>query len=194
VSFFPCLECGRALDPEGVCLNPTCENSEPSEPITTEALGDVLTRMRDVMVAEHIRTDDARALTYAAEELFERMKAYADNDPLRSSWVSAYIERYVMKLGKLIQEHDDEEPKRLVDMSYARCGDNSDVYVYASMIEDDQTVWNCMNCLLSPTPFTFIARSRPQMLQHLNEHIARKHKVGTAILRLEREIAAGEKP
>jgi hypothetical protein len=79
-------------------------------------------------------------------------------------------------------------------LAYARCGENSDVYVYASMPEDDRVTLNCMNCPLSSLPFTFIARSRPQMLQHLNEHIARKHKVGTAILRLEREIEAGEKP
>jgi hypothetical protein len=191
----PCPACEHPVDIEGVCQNLNCPTWEDDDkPITAEALGDVLTRMRDVMVVEREKPqDDAKTLAHAAEDLFERMKAYADSDPMRSAWVSAYVERYVMKLGKLIHEHDDEEPKRLVDMSYARCGDNSDVYVYASMIEGDQTVWNCMNCHLAPLPFTFIARSRPQMLQHLNEHITRGHKVGTAVLRLEREIEAGGK-
>jgi hypothetical protein len=190
----PCPACQHPVDIEGLCRNVDCPEVEKDHtPVTVAGLAQVLTRMRDVMMAEREKPqDDAKTLQDAAEDLFARMKAYADSDPMRSAWVSAYVEGYAMKLGKLIHEHDGwgEEPKGIVDMSYARCGENSDVYVYATA----EPIFVCSACVLSSSPFNFHATSRPQMIQHLNEHIARGHKVGTAVLRLEREIEAGEKP
>ncbi len=108
----PCPACKHPVDIEGLCRNLDCpEMARDSTPVTVARLTKVLTRMRDVMVAERVVTeDDAKTLAHAFEDLFTRMKAYADSDPLRSCWVSGYVEGYAMKLGELIHEHREESP------------------------------------------------------------------------------------
>ncbi len=105
----PCAACQRPLDIEGYCLNLECALHVPKvEP-----------------EAEREPMDDAKTLAHVAEDLFTRMKAYADSDPLRSSWVRAFVERYAMKLGKLIQEDESWREEASVGnpatlMAYAR--------------------------------------------------------------------------
>lgn len=90
-----------------------------------------------------------------------------------------------------------EAAKRIlaeVEMSYCRwTADPNSLYVYEAV--DDK--WVCCCCPFIDKsgnrdpdgPSTdFVATSRPKMLQHLQEHVACGHTMGTAIERLEREI------
>lgn len=67
-------------------------------------------------------------------------------------------------------------------MSYARFGEESDVYVYAST-----SGFSCCGCSLTPT-YDFV--SRTALLLHLQQHIAHGDRVpGYALNRLRRELA-----
>lgn len=76
-------------------------------------------------------------------------------------------------------------------MSYARFGDDSDVYVF---IDGETLRLECCACLLRERLGHFQCRTRVQMLAHLEKHRAKGHKVPrSATMRLRRELEQGRR-